>query len=87
MAPRRTLTLTETRRHELEHHRDHDRRPWVRERCAALLKIARTSPTASGVWNTSSKAECTADSPCRGARSWRSAWPMFQVRRRARRWP
>lgn len=40
MAPRRTLTLTETQRQELEHHRDHDRRPWVRERCAALLKIA-----------------------------------------------
>jgi hypothetical protein len=40
MAPRRTLTLTETQRDELEHHRDHDRRHWVRERCAALLKIA-----------------------------------------------
>ena len=40
MAPRRTLSLTQTQRQELEHHRDHDRRPWVRERCAALLKIA-----------------------------------------------
>ncbi len=40
MAQRRTLTLTEEQQQELIHHRDHDRRPYVRERCAALLKIA-----------------------------------------------
>jgi hypothetical protein len=34
MAPRRTRTLTERQRYEREHHRDHDRRPWVRERYA-----------------------------------------------------
>ena len=37
---RRTLTLTLEQRQELLHHRDHDPRPNVRERCAALLKIA-----------------------------------------------
>ena len=40
MAKRRTLKLTEEQRKELEHLRDHDPRPYVRERCAALLKIA-----------------------------------------------
>jgi len=40
MAQRRALKLTEDRRTELAHHRDHDPRPYVRERCAALLKIA-----------------------------------------------
>ncbi len=40
MAPRRTLTLAPTQRQELLEHRDHDPRPDVRERCAALLKIA-----------------------------------------------
>jgi hypothetical protein len=40
MAKRRTLTLREEQRQELEDARDHDRRPYVRERCAALLKIA-----------------------------------------------
>jgi Winged helix-turn helix len=40
MPQRRTLTLTEAQRHELLHHRDHDPRPYVRERCAALVKIA-----------------------------------------------
>lgn len=40
MPIRRTLTLTETQRAQLERHRDHDPRPWVCERCAALLKIA-----------------------------------------------
>lgn len=38
--PRRTLTLTETQRQELSQLRDHDPRPYVRERGAALLKIA-----------------------------------------------
>ncbi len=40
MPQRRTLFLNETQRQELLHHRDHDPRPSVRERCAALLKIA-----------------------------------------------
>jgi len=40
MPARRTLDLTEAQREELTQHRDHDPRPWVRERCAALLKIA-----------------------------------------------
>jgi transposase len=40
MAQRRTLELSEPQRQQLEEHRDHDPRPWVRERCAALLKIA-----------------------------------------------
>ena len=39
-AYRRTLDLTESQAQELRHHRDHDPRPYVRERCAALLKIA-----------------------------------------------
>jgi hypothetical protein len=37
---RRTLILTEEQREELLRLRDHDRRPYVRERGAALLKIA-----------------------------------------------
>ena len=37
---RRTLTLTEEQRQELLVLRDHDRRPYVRERGAAILKIA-----------------------------------------------
>ena len=40
MPKRRTLTLTEAQRRSLTDHRDHDSRPYVRERCAALLKIA-----------------------------------------------
>jgi hypothetical protein len=40
MPQRRTLTLTAAQRHQLVHHRDHDSRPYVRERCAALVKIA-----------------------------------------------
>ena len=40
MPQRRTLSLSDTQRRELLHHRDHDPRPYVRERCAALLKIA-----------------------------------------------
>ncbi len=40
MPRRRTLTLTDTQRQELIDYRDHDRRPFVRERCAALLKVA-----------------------------------------------
>jgi hypothetical protein len=37
---RRALTLTEEQREELLQLRDHDPRPYVRERGAALLKIA-----------------------------------------------
>ena len=37
---RRTLSLTEEQRRELLDLRDHDPRPYVRERGAALLKIA-----------------------------------------------
>ncbi len=40
MARRRTLTLTDAQRQELTAYRDHDPRPYVRERCAALLKVA-----------------------------------------------
>ena len=40
MARRRTLTLTEKARNELKEHRDHHPSPQVRERCAAVLKIA-----------------------------------------------
>ncbi len=39
MPQRRTLTLDPDQRQELLH-RDHDPRPAVRERCAALLKVA-----------------------------------------------
>ncbi len=40
MAGRRSLALTDGQRQALSHHRDHDSRPYVRERCAAILKIA-----------------------------------------------
>ena len=40
MPRRRTLTLSEDQRQQLSEHRDHDPRPYVRERCAALLKVA-----------------------------------------------
>jgi hypothetical protein len=40
MSQRRTLALTAPQRDELVYHRDHDPKPYVRERCAALLKIA-----------------------------------------------
>lgn len=40
MSQRRTLTLAEEQRQLLLQHRNHDPRPFVRERCAALLKIA-----------------------------------------------
>jgi hypothetical protein len=38
--PRRTLTLTDEQREALQQTRDQDRREYVRERCAALLKVA-----------------------------------------------
>lgn len=40
MATLRTLELTAKQRQALEEHRDHNERPYVRERCSALLKIA-----------------------------------------------
>jgi hypothetical protein len=40
MVQRRTLSLTETERQVLGEYRDHDPHPQVRERCAALLKVA-----------------------------------------------
>ena len=40
MPRRRTLILSEDQRQQLSHYRDHDARPFVRERCAALLKVA-----------------------------------------------
>ena len=40
MPQRRTVTLTDEQRQELLQHRDHDHRPDVRERCAAVLKVA-----------------------------------------------
>jgi hypothetical protein len=40
MAQKQSLTLTEAQEKELKKIRDHDIRPWARERCAALLKIA-----------------------------------------------
>ena len=44
MASRRTLVLTEEQQRELQVQRDHDPRPYVRERCAAVLKIAAGHP-------------------------------------------
>ena len=38
--PRRTATLTDGQRQELTHYRDHDPHPYMRQRCAAILKIA-----------------------------------------------
>ncbi len=43
-AYQRTLDLTDAQRADLLEHRDHDPRPYVRERCAALLKIADGMP-------------------------------------------
>jgi hypothetical protein len=40
MAGRRTLRLKTREQRELEHYRDHDARPYVRERCSALLRMA-----------------------------------------------
>lgn len=36
----RSLTLKSIEEQELVDHRDHDPRPYVRERCSAILKIA-----------------------------------------------
>ena len=40
MARRRTLRLKTREQRELEYYRDHDGRPYVRERCSAVLKVA-----------------------------------------------
>ena len=40
MKRQRTLTLSNDQREELIDHRDHDPRPDMRVRCAAILKIA-----------------------------------------------
>ena len=40
MAKRRTLRLKTREQRELEYYRDHDGRPYVRERCSAVLKVA-----------------------------------------------
>jgi hypothetical protein len=40
MTYQRTLELSVGQRQTLQDHRDHDPRPYVRERCAAMLKIA-----------------------------------------------
>jgi hypothetical protein len=40
MATRRILMLKTREQRELEHYRDHDARPYGRERCGAILKIA-----------------------------------------------
>ena len=44
--PRRQLVLSETERQDLVHLQDHAREPYVRERSAALLKIAEGMPAA-----------------------------------------
>ena len=44
--PQRQLVLSETERQQLVHLRDHARQPYVRERSAALLKIAEGMPAA-----------------------------------------
>ena len=41
MPQRRTLKLSQEEEANLQEQRDHNPRPYVRERCAALLKIAR----------------------------------------------
>jgi hypothetical protein len=40
MAQRQRLAVSPAQREELEAHRDHDPRPYLRARCAALVKIA-----------------------------------------------
>ena len=40
MAIPRTIRLKTREQRELEYDRDHDARPYVRERCGAVLKVA-----------------------------------------------
>jgi hypothetical protein len=40
MATQRTIRLKTREQRELEYYRDHDARPYVRERCGAVLKVA-----------------------------------------------
>lgn len=44
MPTKRTVKLTKNQKKELESHRDHSPHPHVRERCAAILKIADGTP-------------------------------------------
>jgi hypothetical protein len=44
MGTRRTLRLKMREQRELEYYREHDARPYVRERCGAGLKIAAGQP-------------------------------------------
>jgi len=44
MTTRRTLRLKTREQRELVYYRDHDARPYVRERCGAVLKIAEGHP-------------------------------------------
>jgi hypothetical protein len=44
MPQRRTLTVTDQQRQELIQYRDHDPHPYVRERCAPVLKVADGQP-------------------------------------------
>ena len=46
LVPRRQLVLSEAERQELVQLRDHARQPYIRERAAALLKIAQGLPAA-----------------------------------------
>jgi hypothetical protein len=40
MATQRTVRLKTREQRELEYYRDHDARPYVRERCGVVLKVA-----------------------------------------------
>jgi hypothetical protein len=44
MTTRRPLRLKTREQRELVYYRDHDARPYVRERCGAVLKIAEGQP-------------------------------------------
>jgi len=44
MATPRTVRLKTREQRELEYYRDHDGRPYVRERCGAVLKVAAGQP-------------------------------------------
>jgi hypothetical protein len=50
MPQRRTLKLSQEEEANLQEQRDHNPRPYVRERCAALVKIARVSTLGVAAW-------------------------------------
>ena len=64
MATQRSVTLPWAQRRELEQARDHDPRPSVRERCAALLKSAdgASAPAGArgGLWKPRDRATVSA---------------------------